>query len=80
MEFRKVREAVWESPPQGKMRVPVRVYAEEAMLQQMHRDRTFEQARNVATLPGILRASYVMPDGHEERSKRFACGKVTDSQ
>jgi tRNA-splicing ligase RtcB len=64
-EFHQVREAVWELPASEKMCVPVRVIAEEQMLQAMGRDRTLKQARNVATLPGILRASYVMPDGHE---------------
>jgi tRNA-splicing ligase RtcB len=65
LEFKKIREAVWETPKSGAMRVPLRVYAEEALLQQMRRDRTFEQAKNVATLPGIIKASFVMPDGHE---------------
>src|SRR5579862_619902 len=27
-------------------------------------DKVIEQATNVATLPGIVRGSYVMPDGH----------------
>ena len=65
MDFKKISEAVWELPAEGEMRVPVRVYADEALLQQMQRDRTMGQARNVATLPGIVKASFVMPDGHE---------------
>jgi tRNA-splicing ligase RtcB len=53
----------WESPASGKMRVPVVVYADEALLREMD-DKAFEQAVNVASLPGIVRASYVMPDAH----------------
>ncbi len=65
MDLKKISEAVWELAPSEGMRVPVRVFADEALLQQMRRDRTMAQARNVATLPGIVRASFVMPDGHE---------------
>ncbi|MEM0476001.1 MAG: RtcB family protein, partial [Candidatus Norongarragalinales archaeon] len=65
MEFKKLREAVYELPREQAMRVPVRVYALERMLAKMQCDRTLPQARNVAALPGIIDASMVMPDGHE---------------
>lgn len=65
MDFKKIREAVYETPKQEGMRVPVRVYAREEMLEKMRSDRTLSQAKNVASLPGILCASFVMPDGHE---------------
>jgi tRNA-splicing ligase RtcB len=45
------------------MRVPVRVFATEALLQAMD-DQVFHQAANVATLPGIVGYSFVMPDAH----------------
>ena len=45
------------------MRVPVIVHADEALVREMD-DKVLEQARNVATLPGIVGASHVMPDGH----------------
>lgn len=48
---------------QGAMRVPAIVYGSEALVRDMD-DKVREQAVNVATLPGIVRASYVMPDGH----------------
>jgi len=47
------------------MRVPARVYADEALWEQISRDRTLEQLMNVATLPGIVEAAYAMPDAHE---------------
>ena len=61
----KIRNAVYESPPSGEMRVPVRVYVREEMLPLLQKDRTLWQAQNVATLPGILKYSIVMSDGHE---------------
>ena len=47
------------------MRVPARVYADEALWEQISRDRTLEQLMNVATLPGVVDAAYAMPDAHE---------------
>ena len=47
------------------MRVPARIYADEALWEQISRDRTLEQLMNVATLPGIVEAAYAMPDAHE---------------
>ena len=47
------------------MRVPVRIYADEPLLQKMLSDRTIMQARNVASIPGIVGQSIVLPDGHE---------------
>ena len=47
------------------MKVPVRIYADDALLQKMLSDRTIMQARNVASIPGIVSHSVVLPDGHE---------------
>jgi len=47
------------------MRVPVRIYADEPLLQKMLSDRTIMQAKNVASIPGIVGQSIVLPDGHE---------------
>jgi tRNA-splicing ligase RtcB len=56
-------EVEWELPRQGAMRVPAVFFATEALLRAMD-DKVREQALNVAGLPGIVQASYVMPDGH----------------
>ena len=53
----------WEIPMQGKMRVPGMVYASEELVRAMDH-KVYEQAVNVAMLPGIVGASYVMPDAH----------------
>lgn len=47
------------------MKVPVKIYADESLLQKMLTDRTIMQAKNVATIPGIVGHSVVLPDGHE---------------
>jgi len=47
------------------MKVPVKIYADEVLLQKMLTDRTIMQAKNVATIPGIVGHSVVLPDGHE---------------
>jgi tRNA-splicing ligase RtcB len=53
----------WEIPQRGAMRVPALIYASEALVREMDA-KVYEQAVNVATLPGIVGASYAMPDAH----------------
>jgi len=48
----------WEIPQQGAMRVPVAIYATEALMRDMD-EKVREQAVNVATLPGIVGACSV---------------------
>ncbi len=45
------------------MLVPARIYGSKEIVGQMDKS-VFEQAANVATLPGIVDASLCMPDGH----------------
>jgi tRNA-splicing ligase RtcB (3'-phosphate/5'-hydroxy nucleic acid ligase) len=47
------------------MRVPVRVYANQTMVNDMMADGTISQAVNVSTLPGVIRHVSVLPDGHQ---------------
>ncbi len=61
--LKNISEDQWQLPATGKMRAPVIFYADRELLEGMD-DRVREQATNVATLPGIVKASYVMPDGH----------------
>ncbi len=46
------------------MRVDGVVYADERLIEQADRDKALEQVVNVAFLPGIVKASYAMPDIH----------------
>jgi tRNA-splicing ligase RtcB len=63
--LRPIRPGVFELAPGFRpgMRVPVRVYGTDALVAEMD-DHVFVQAANVATLPGIVDASLVMPDAH----------------
>ena len=49
---------------EGAMRAPGIVFASRALLPDEHGDMTLAQVANVATLPGIVRASFAMPDVH----------------
>ena len=61
--FTRLDETSWQIDPTGAMRVPAIIYADEPLLRAMD-DKVFEQAAHVATLPGIVKASYAMPDAH----------------
>jgi len=65
MDLRKIDDNTWEIPAEGGMKVPARIYASARLLEDIHRDQTLVQARNVACLPGIERRSFVMPDAHQ---------------
>ncbi len=53
----------WWIEPRGRMRVPGVLYGSETLVREMDA-KVYEQVVNVATLPGIERASYAMPDAH----------------
>ncbi|MDK2913464.1 MAG: hypothetical protein PWQ79_379 [Thermococcaceae archaeon] len=64
--LKRIDKIRWEIPKfDRRMRVPGRVYADDALIEKMRQDRTLEQAANVAMLPGIYKYSIVMPDGHQ---------------
>jgi tRNA-splicing ligase RtcB len=65
MDLRRISDNVWEIPKQGEMNVPAVIYSSARLLEDIRRDMTLTQARNVACLPGIVRMSYVMPDAHQ---------------
>ncbi len=54
----------WRIEPTGPMRVPGIVFASQALLPDVVSDRSLVQVQHVATLPGIVEASYAMPDVH----------------
>lgn len=63
----KKSDYLWELPPHVKkgMKVPAQVYASKKILEEIGGDKSLEQLTNVAMLPGITKASIVMPDVHE---------------
>lgn len=54
----------WRIDREGAMRVPGIVFASKALLPDVMSDHALEQVVNVAMLPGIVEASYAMPDVH----------------
>ncbi len=61
--FSRRDDYAWEISAHGAMRVPAVIYADEPLLRAMDH-KVYEQAVNVASLPGIVAAAYAMPDAH----------------
>jgi tRNA-splicing ligase RtcB (3'-phosphate/5'-hydroxy nucleic acid ligase) len=61
--FTRVDPTTWRIEPTGPMHVPAIIYADQDLIRDMD-DKVYEQAVNVAMLPGIVQASYAMPDAH----------------
>src|SRR3990170_1325414 len=59
----RVAETEWHVPRTGKMRVPAVLFATADLVAEMD-DKVYAQMVNVAALPGIVGASYAMPDAH----------------
>ncbi|MFF4353155.1 RtcB family protein [Streptomyces sp. NPDC001530] len=62
MELVEERPHRFRMDPHGQMRVPGVVFASRKLLRDA--EKSLEQVANVATLPGIVGASYAMPDIH----------------
>jgi tRNA-splicing ligase RtcB len=64
MELRRLDDTRWEIPRRGGMHVAGLVFASEPLMVKAAEDRAVEQVANVAHLPGIVTASFAMPDIH----------------
>jgi tRNA-splicing ligase RtcB len=64
MKLERVDAYRWRIPRTGKMKVEGLVFADEQMAAALRDDKSLEQVRNVAHLPGIVGASIAMPDIH----------------
>ncbi len=62
-QLKQIDATCWQIEPQDGMNVPVVIYADEKIISKMD-EKVFEQAANVAKLPGIVKASYALPDAH----------------
>ncbi len=64
--LKKIDDWRWEIPIDYKlgMRVPGLIFSDEKLLKDIVKDKALEQVANVATLPGIVKASMAMPDIH----------------
>jgi len=59
----RISDFEWEVPQRGPMRVPGVIFGGQDLVEAMD-DKVLEQVVNVATLPGIVKASFAMPDAH----------------
>ncbi|MEM0149975.1 MAG: RtcB family protein, partial [Candidatus Micrarchaeaceae archaeon] len=66
-DLKRIGDAAYEIPKDEKigMNVPVRLYANKYILDNIQKDRTLMQAVNASMLPSIVGNMLVMPDGHE---------------
>ena len=66
-DLKKITDYEWEIPATFRedMRVPVRIFVTQELLEQAMRDKSLEQAVNAATLPGLVGYVTVMPDMHQ---------------
>ena len=64
MEIKKINDVTWELPKEGTMNVPGRVFLSEELLEKVKEDKSMQQVKNVASIPGILKYSFAMPDMH----------------
>ncbi len=77
MNVNKIADNIYEIPPKAlmtrikgniekfQMRVPVKIYANDYILEQIKLDRTLEQICNVACLPGIQKHAIALSDAHQ---------------
>ena len=63
--MKKISENEYEIPIEGKMNVPGRIFADAKLISHIKQDKTLQQIKNVAMLPGILKNSLAMPDAHQ---------------
>ena len=61
--LKRVSEFEWHIEPTGDMHVPGVIFASKDLTADMD-NKVYEQVCNVASLPGIINASYAMPDAH----------------
>lgn len=63
-EIEKINQFSWRIPKTGAMNVDGIVFTSEKMIASVRADESLKQVANVATLPGIVQASFAMPDIH----------------
>jgi tRNA-splicing ligase RtcB len=64
VEYRRIDDVTWELPRHGGMRVPGRIFASADLMELVQLEHAADQVANVAHLPGIMSASFAMPDIH----------------
>lgn len=61
--LKRIDAAVWQLPQTGAMRAPGILFGTEKLIAELD-EMVLRQVANVASLPGIVKASFAMPDAH----------------
>jgi tRNA-splicing ligase RtcB len=79
-DMKRIGDVIWEIPTsfRNDMRVPVRIFADDRLLEAALGDRSLTQAVNASTLPGLVSHVVVMPDVHQGYG--FPIGGVAATQ
>ncbi|MFA5953544.1 MAG: RtcB family protein [Candidatus Pacearchaeota archaeon] len=65
MQIKKISKNKYEIPKSEDMNVPGLIYASEKLIKDIEKDKTLNQVKNVAQLPGIVKYSLALPDAHQ---------------
>src|SRR3989344_1107690 len=65
VKLKRISENVWEIPREDGMLVPGRVFASDNLMNNIEKDKSLEQVKNVSYLKGIKKYSLAMPDAHQ---------------
>ncbi len=65
MKIKKISDNIFEIEKEDGMLVPALIFASDSLMEKIKIDKTLEQAKNVAQLPGIIEKSLTMPDAHQ---------------
>ncbi len=65
MELVKLSPYLFKMKKTGRMKTDALIFATEKLLNKIKQDRTLQQLKNVASLPGIVGNALLMPDAHE---------------
>ena len=74
IQLKKINEHLFKVDKTGSMKVPLFIFCSEKLLNKIKEDGCIRQGMNVASLPGIYKASFMLPDAH--RGYGFSIGGV----
>lgn len=64
IELKKINDVTWEIPKEGDMNVPGKIFLSDELMKIIKEDKSIQQVKNVASMPGIVKNSFAMPDMH----------------
>ena len=65
IDVKKINEYSWMIEKEGNMKVPVKIFASDELIEKIKTDKSLQQAKNMACLPGIKKHVVVCPDAHQ---------------